>query len=166
MVHKAAFIIITAGLLSLFAPATPAEVIDRVVAFVDDEAITLGELEESLAETRMLRGDVSRREVLGTMINRVLMLKEARKLKFDARDDDETLRDYISLKVEGFIKPDKEEMKRYYEKNASRFGGASFEEKKEEIERLLKEKRINENLKRHIRELREKAYIKIVETKP
>lgn len=146
-------------------PPAHAQVIDRVVAFVDDEAVTLSELEETFEATKRLNSGITRREVLDTMINRVLLLKGARKLKIAARDD-EAIREYVNLKAGGFLKPGEEEIRQYYDENVSRMGLTGFEEQKAEIEELLREKRLNEKLKRHVKELRRKAYIKIIEEIP
>lgn len=138
-----------------------AELIDRVVAFVDDKAITMSELEENYRDTVKLKPDIKREEVLNTMINRMLLLREARKLRIEAATKDEILQEYIELKLKTFIKITEEDIREFYEKNRREFGRAEFDDVRDKIEDYLVEKEVNERLKRHIEELRSKAYIKI-----
>ena len=138
-----------------------AELIDRVVAFVDDRAIILSELNENYKDTLKLKPDIKKEEVLNTMINRILLLREARKLRIEAPTKDEILREYIELKLKTFIKITEEDIREFYEKNRSEFGRAEFDDVRDKIEDYLVEKEVNERLKRHIEELRSKAYIKI-----
>ncbi|GAB4416254.1 MAG: hypothetical protein OHK0032_12350 [Thermodesulfovibrionales bacterium] len=139
-----------------------AELIDRVVAFVDDRAITLSEFEETCEKTKKVRPEISKEEVLNTMINRILMLNEAKKLKFEAKTDDELIKEYIEMKVKAFIRVSEEEIEEFYNRNISEFKGAGYEAVRDKIEEYLSEREINRLLKRHIEELRARAYIKII----
>ncbi len=139
-----------------------AELIDRVVAFVDGRAITFSELEETFEKTRKVRPDISEEEVLNTMINRMLMLNEAKKLKFEAKTDDDLLNEYIEMKVKAFIKVSEDEIEEFYNRNISEFKGSSYEAVSDKIEEYLIEREVNRLLKRHIEELRAKAYVKIL----
>ena len=138
-----------------------AELIDRVVAFVDDRAITLSELNENYKDTVKLKPDIKKEEVLNTMINRILLLREARKLRIEAPSQDDVIHEYIELKLKTFIKITEEDIREFYEKNRSEFGRAEFDDVRDKIEDYLVEKEVNERLKRHIEDLRSKAYIKI-----
>jgi hypothetical protein len=51
---------------------------DWVVAFVDDEAITHSELQETIQKDLWITPDIKTGEVLNTMINRVLIMREAK----------------------------------------------------------------------------------------
>lgn len=146
----------------LFAPYCQAELIDRVVAFVDDRAITLREFEELYEKNRKVKPDISRAEVLNTYINRIVLLKEARKLKVEAKTDDELINEYIELKVRSLIRIKEDAVKEFYNSHLSEFKGAVYEEVREKIEEYLTEQEINNQLKMHIEELRARAYIKIV----
>lgn len=139
-----------------------AELIDRVVAFVDDRAITMMEFEETYEKTKKIRPDISKEEVLTTSINRILLLKEAKKLKIEAKTDDELLNGYIELKVKAFIRLKEEDLKEFYNTHISEFKDTSYEAVRDKIEEYLTEKEVNNLLKRHIEELRSKAYIKVV----
>jgi hypothetical protein len=139
-----------------------AELIDRVVAFVDDKAITLSELNETHDKTKKVQPDISRREVLNTMINRVLLLNEAKRLRLEEKTDDQLINEYIEMKIKAFIRIKEEDLKEYYVNHISEFKEAGYEAVRDKIEEYLTEKEINELLRKHITELKSKAYIKIV----
>lgn len=139
-----------------------AELIDKVVAFVDNSAITLREFEETYEKSRAINPNIPRKEVLNTMINRMLLLTEAKKLKIEARSDEKLLSEYIDLKVKAFIKISEEDLEVFYNKNISEFKGAGYDAVRDKIEEYLTEQEINRLLKRHIDELRSKAYIKVI----
>jgi hypothetical protein len=139
-----------------------AELIDRVVAFVDNTAITLSELKETYEKTRKVQPDISMAEVLNTLINRILVLNDARRLKMEAKTDDELFNEYIELKVKAIIRIKEKEIEDYYKQNEQQFKGAPLESVRDKIEEYLTEKEINRLLKKQIAELREKAYVKIL----
>ncbi|MGB9715307.1 MAG: hypothetical protein ACPL1G_02670 [Thermodesulfovibrionales bacterium] len=132
---------------------------DRVVAFVDNIAITSSELDEVYSESIKLNPEITKEDVLNSMINRILLLREAKKLHLNAPSDDEVLKEYISLKMRPHIK--EEDISDFYHKHIDDFRGKGFEAVREEIEHYLAEKELNQLLKKHIEELRKKAYIKI-----
>jgi hypothetical protein len=134
---------------------------DRVVAFVDNSAITLSELEMKYEETLKITPDITRDEVLNTMVNRLLLLKEARKMRLEAATEDALLKEYIDLKIRAFIRIKEEELTDFYNKHINEFEGKEFEAVRDDIEKYLTEKELNERLKSHINELRENACIKI-----
>jgi len=139
-----------------------AGVIDKVVAFIDDEAITLSELDSTYAEVVKIKPDITRQEVLNTMINRFLLLREAKRLRLEAPDDDTLLNEYIDLKVKAFIKISEKDIKEFYDNNRDEFGSVQFNQVKDKIETYLREKEVNNRLRQHIEELKKKAYIKIL----
>lgn len=146
---------------SLFTVHCHAELIDRVVAFVDDEAITLSEFQQQYKNTLKLSPQINEVEVLNTMINRKLLLKEAKKYRIDASSEDEVMKEYIDLKVRAFIKVSETEIEDFYKRNILKFSGRDYEDAREEIEKYLTEKELNEKLKEALEDLRKKAYIKI-----
>lgn len=137
-----------------------AEIIDRVVAFVDEEAITLSELEETYENIKKVDASITREEVLKTMINRILLLREAKKLRIEAPTEDDLLHEYIDLKVRTFIKVKEEDIGDFYNRNRAEFKGMEFDAVRDKIESYLLEKEVNLRLKRHIEDLRSKAHIK------
>jgi len=77
---------------------------DRVAAFVDDEAITESELQEQHRDTLKINPDITKDEVLNTMINRILILREARKYRIERPSPEEVIKEYIDLKERAFIR--------------------------------------------------------------
>jgi hypothetical protein len=138
-----------------------AEIRDRVVAFVDNDAITLSELEEQYNNTIQITPDITKEEVLNTMVNRLLLLREARKIKLEALTEDALLKEYIDLKIRAFIRVKEEDVVDFYEKHIDDFQENELETVREEIENVLLEKALNERLKSHINELKKKACVKI-----
>jgi len=152
---------VTLLLFFAFCPSLFAGIKDRVVAFVGNDAITLSELEKTFTDTLRITPNVTRDEVLNTMVNRLLLLREAKKIKLEAPSEDELLREYTDLKIKAFIRIKEDELTDFYEKHLSDFQGKEFESVRDEIESYLTEKELNQHLKLHINELREKACIKI-----
>lgn len=132
---------------------------DRVVAFVDDTAITLSELDEIYSESIKIDPEINKEEVLNSMINRILLLREAKKLRLNAPSDVELLKEYISLRMRPHIK--EEDILEFYQKHIDDFKEKDFEAVRGEIENYLAERELNQLLKKHIEELRKKSYIKI-----
>jgi len=145
----------------LFTVHCNSEIFDRVVAFVDDEAITLSEFQQQYKNTLKLSPEIGEVDVLNTMINRKLLLKEAKKYRIEASSEDEVMREYIDLKVRAFIKVGETEIEDFYKQNIRQFSGRDYEDARDDIEKYLSEKELNERLKEVLAELRGNAYIKI-----
>jgi hypothetical protein len=157
----ATFLLLFPFPFSLFTTCADAAIFDRVVAFVDDQAITLSEFREQYRNTLKVSPDSTEEEVINTMINRVLLLREAHKYRIEGPTKDEIIRDYIDLKVRAFIKISEEEVEAFYKKNSEQFSGRDYEQVRGEIEQFLTEKALNERLKETLKELRKTAYIKV-----
>jgi len=160
MIRKAAILAVV--ILNLLALGARAEVIDKVVAYVDDEAITLSELEHVHSAMVRLSPSITMREALGTMINRTLLLREARRLRLEAPSDDYLLDDYIDMKVRAFIKIKESDIKEYYDNNRAQFGDKSYAEVKGDIESYLFEKEVNYRIRRLLETLKENAHIRVL----
>lgn len=150
-------------ILILFAPSPLlfAGIKDRVVAFVDAQAITSSELEMKFTESRKVKADITKEEVLNTMINRVLLLREAKKIRLEAPSEEELLKEYIDMKIRALIRVKEEEIKDYYNKHVDNFEGKELEDVRDKIENYLIEHDLNERLKSNINELREKTCVRI-----
>lgn len=135
---------------------------DRVAAFVDDEAITNSELNEQYAQTLKAIPEITIVEVLDAMINRVLILREAKKYRLEGPSDDEVIKEYIDLKMRAFIRLPEAEIEKYYLENSGMFNEKEFEDVRDDIEQFLTEKELNARLKEALREFRKTAYIKIL----
>ena len=91
----------------------------------------------------------------------MLLLREAKKLRIEGVNPDEVIREYIELKLKTFIKITEDDLREFYDKNRKEFGKTDFDDAREKIEEYLVEKEVNIRLKKHIEDLRTKAYIKI-----
>lgn len=148
----------------IFSAAVPygsAEVVERIVAYVDDRAILLSELDQHYREMLKLSPDIKKEEVLFTMINRILLLREAKKLRIEANTSDAVIQEYIELRLKTFIKISDSEIKDFYNNNRKEFNSLDLDSVRDKIENYLIEKEVNQRLKQHIEELRSKAYIKL-----
>jgi len=154
------FLIITL-LLTLYDLLSAEVIKDRIVAFVDNDAITLSELEMKYHDTVKVTSDITQEEVLNTMVNRLLLLREAKKIRLEAPSEDELLNEYIDLKIRAFIRIKEEELKDFYNKNISKFEGKELDSVRDEIENYLAEQEVNQRLKAHINELTGKSCVKI-----
>ena len=166
MQYKPVFVCFFLLFVLLIVPAGEAQGFsDRVAAFVDDEAITDSELQEQYLETLKITPDITRDEVLNTMINRILILREARKYRIEKPSPDEVIKEYIDLKERAFIRVPETEIEKYYSENSSQFPGKEYDDVRDDIEQYLIEKELNVRLKETLRELRKTAYIKILDKK-
>lgn len=159
---------VLAGTLLFFCAAfiftghlSSAAIFDRVVAFVNNQAITLSEFQKRYRDTLKIVPDATKEDVINTMINRILLLDEARKYRIVAPTEDEMVREYIDLKVRAFITVSEGEIEAFYKKNRVRFAGREYEDVRDDIEKYLTEKKLNERLKETLADLRKKAYVKI-----
>jgi DNA primase large subunit len=154
-------VFLIALLLLLHVQLTHAAIHDRVVAFVDNQAITLSEFEEQYAGTLKLSPQVTKEEVLNTVINRILLLKEARKYRIEAPTREEVLNEYINLKVRAFIRVSDAAAEAFYRQNTAQFAGREYETVRGEIENYLTEKMLNDRLKEILVDLRKSSYIRV-----
>jgi hypothetical protein len=148
-------------ILCVFCPSASSEVIDRVVAFIDNEAITLSELEDEFANVKDIKPSISKLELLQNMINKRLLLREAKRLRIQAPNDAALLEEYMDLKVTAFIKIPEADIKEFYRKNRAEFGKLKLKDVKDRIEKYLREKEINQRLKEHIKKLQAASHINI-----
>lgn len=139
-----------------------AEVIDRVVAYVDDRAITLRELDT--VHQRALASGLrpSKAATLEKLINRILLINEAIKLRVEGDNEDELVHEYIDLKVRAFITLKDSDVRQYYTENRWKYKGVPYESLKDDIRKLLEEREVNISLRRHLEKLRETADIRIM----
>ncbi|GBE37398.1 chaperone SurA [bacterium BMS3Bbin07] len=147
--------------LTAFLQLSSAELIDRVVAFIDDEAITLTDFMQYIEKAKKSAPGLSEEEAINALINRKLLLREAKRIRLRGKSDDELIKEYIDIKVRVFIKIPPEEIERFYNENRERFGKTPIDNVRDDIERLLREREVNKHLKKLIKRLREKSYIKI-----
>jgi len=152
--------------LMLFQSHCMGETIDRVVAFVDDIAITHRELERQYAKDISRFPSRNRNETLEAMINTALMLKDARRLHLWADNDTDLLQKYLDLKIRAIVYVSDRDVAEYYKENRGAFGGRVLEEAKPEIRHFLEELHFNRALKEHIAGLRVSAIIVVLDGRP
>lgn len=148
-------------LLLHIACAAAAELLDRVVAYVDNRAITYSEFREVVEKSRREGKHVHEGEVLDAMVNRFLLLKDARRLRLEAPTDDELIKQYIDLRVKSMIIINERDVRAFYEENLLQFEGRNFSEVRDDIERYLFEQETTALLKKQIAQLREQSVIVI-----
>jgi hypothetical protein len=142
-----------------------AEVLDRIVAVVNNEIILLSDLERETAATAELADEdgTTREDILERMINRRILFDEAVKfrLKNVASDEQAVVDLYIERRIRSLIHISLKESEAYYLDNSETYGETDFYEVKDEIESILEEKELEARLKKHIEELRRTTYIRI-----
>ncbi len=148
------------GCLSL-ATCVYAEILERVVAYVNDSAITLSEFRENAQATRKKLGNVSDLDIINSMINRLLLVQEAKKMRLEAPNTDELVLDYVDIKIKSSIIISEDEIESFYNENRDKFKGQDYFAVRDEIEKYLFELETNKRLKKHIEELRAKSEISI-----
>ncbi|MEW5744142.1 MAG: hypothetical protein AB1805_01700 [Nitrospirota bacterium] len=129
---------------------------------MDDTAITYSELREQYTAMSAAVGRaVSEEEVLNGMINSLLLLKEAKKMRLEAPSKDEQIREYIDIKIKAPIIIREEEIEAFYREHRAEFSGKEYITVRDDIERYLFELETNRQLKQHLEELRKHADIAV-----
>ncbi len=137
-------------------------IIEKVLAVIDDEVITMEDYSKKLSDMKKRFPEIKPEEVMDMMINRILLLREARKMGIMKRlSDDEIINEYIDIKIRSSVFITEEEMMEFYDKNKDRFKNRGFNDVAHGIEHYLREQKTNKLLEEHIKELRRNAYIRI-----
>jgi hypothetical protein len=153
--------------LGVFRAPVQAEVIDMVAAFVDSEAITLSELDAEYGRALGIEGLVTRGAVLDRMINRVLLLREARRLRIDAPDTEALLTEYVNMKLRAFVTVTESSAREYYRAHREDdFREKDYAEVRDRIIQYLREEEAARRLDEHLSALRAKSYIRILLDEP
>lgn len=156
------FILVLATLFNIFFVSLAfSEIIDRVVAYVDSYAITLRDFESVAYKMKEKIPQIKNKEILETMINRLILLKKAKELFIEGKDE-EIIDNYIDLKIKSRIIIPENKVREYYEQNKLNFKNIQYIHIRDEIEKYLFEKEVNQKLKEHIEELKQNTEIKII----
>lgn len=156
------FILVLVTLFNVFFVSSAfSEIIDRVVAYVDSSAITLRDFEKVASKMKEKIPQIKNQEILETMINRVLLLKKAKELFIEGKDE-ELINNYVDLKIKSGIIIPESKIREYYEENKDKFKDTPYIYLRDEIEKYLFEKEFNQKLKEYIEELRQDTEIKII----
>lgn len=134
---------------------------DRVVAYVDNEAVTLGELDEKYAAAKKISPDIQKIEVLNTMINRLLLKREAARRKILGASEDAIIEQLIDLTIRSYIIIKHDEIEKFFAETVDKNSSTDIESVRAEIEKYLTEREVNRRLAKLIEELRKQAYVKI-----
>jgi hypothetical protein len=160
------FLILSAFSTLLSSPSY-AGILERVVAVVDEEIVLSSELEESLLGATESGIEVTRDEVLNGLINRILLLKQAKKIKRKhiftdqaIHDDNVFINEYINKRLKAFIRIPYHEVELFYDENRQYFG-EDFYDVRDEIEAYLVELELNKRLQEHLETLKKQSYIRI-----
>ena len=156
-------------LLVSFLNSAYAELLERIVAVVNEEVILLSELKDEVKLRKSQTAEVSDTEVLNEMINRRLLLGQAKRMRIEGdtesdkslMTDDIIINNYIERRVKAFIHIPLKDMEDYYKDNSGSYGSKKFYEVKNEIEAKLLETKLEEKLQEHLRDLRKDSYIRV-----
>jgi len=158
---KLLFCFLVVACFLLFAVFCCAEILERVIAYVNNTAITLSEFRKDAERTRKTLGNVSDADIINSMINRILLLQEAKKMRLEAPDDDKLVQEYIDIKLKSAIIIREEDIEHFYNESRGQFKGQDYLAVRDQIEKYLFELETNKRLKSQIEELRAKSDIKI-----
>jgi len=152
--------------LNLFIPLTStvsSEVLDRVVVIVNDEVILLTELKNEISVRKKHGSGLTAAGVLDDMINRLILLDEARKfmLNIKTADIDSAIELYVERRIKAMIHIPFEKLEAYYADNRELYGNKEFYDVKDEIESFMLENELRIRMLNHTQELRSKSYIRI-----
>ena len=131
-----------------------AVVIDRVVAFVNDVAITQSDLVDKYEASKKINEKATYQVVLNTMINRILLLNEAKRYRMESETDDGLIEQYIDVKIPAAIRISEKDIRKYYDDNQEHFKDKAYDDVRDDILKFLTEKEVNERLRRQIEQLR------------
>jgi len=138
-----------------------AKIIEKVVAYVQDEAITLSEVCDYWKTLKQIHKNVSLHDALEGLLNRKMLLYKAKQLNLIAKTDDELIELYIRFTIKPKIKISKQQVRDYYNKYYRKLKGTTLFEIQDKIVRILYEKETNRLLKNHLTQLREELNVGI-----
>jgi hypothetical protein len=142
-------------------PFCSARLVDRVIAYVDDYAITYSEFREKFENMRGVVPGISEEEAVNSMINTLLLLAQARKMRLEAASDDDLVKEYVDMKIKSRIFINEDRTTEYYNNHKGEFEGKEYLVVRDIIEKYLLEVETNKQLKEHLAELRGKSNIVI-----
>lgn len=154
-------IILFSACCLLLAAYSHAVMIDRVIAYVDDTAITLSEFKENYEKMEKTMTDIKEEDIVNSLINRQILMNEAKRMKLEAPSDDEILKDYIDIKIGSLIFIKEDDIHKFYIENSAEFNGHDYLAVRDDIEKYLFNLEMNKQLKKHLEGLRADKEIKI-----
>ncbi len=148
--------------LSIQIGPSEAKIVDRVVAYVDYDAITYLDLTKFIEKMHKKGIEVKPDEAVKTLINRLIFIKEAQRLRLQANTDEALIQKYIDIKIKPFVFVKDEEILDYYKKHIDVFNEKPFEQLREGIRKVLFEKKLNKAIKEHLKKLKKSHEVVII----
>jgi len=144
------------------------EIIERIVAIVNNNIILLSELTEECKSATQSGEEVDKKKILNRMIDDVLLLQEAAKfgmgtgVRYEKKKDAQTvIKEFIQIRIRAFIHIPQQEIEEYYNAHRDQYQNKGFFEARDEIEDRMADERMKTRLAAYIDELRRKAYIRV-----
>lgn len=145
-----------------------AELVERIVAAVNDEVILLSELKAAMRQAEDNGKEVTAKQIIDGMINIHLLLEQAKKFNF-GRDagvagpstPDKVIKNYIDRRIKALIYIPFKDIESYYYNNPNKYGDRDLYDVKSEIEEYLLKRSLEIKIQEHIDELRQDAKIRI-----
>jgi isopentenyl diphosphate isomerase/L-lactate dehydrogenase-like FMN-dependent dehydrogenase len=156
-----AAVIVIIVLQCLIAGNCDAVLLDRVVAYIDDQAVTYSEFMIKYEKLKEAVPGISQDDALISMINSQLLLQKAKKMRLQAATDDDLIKEYVDIMIKSRVVITEDKAQDYYNGHKQEFGDKDFNAVREEIEKYLSELETNLQLKEHLKELRSQANIVI-----
>lgn len=151
----------------LFSASAQAETIERVVAIVNDDVILLSDFKDSYSIASVSRTLISEEKFLDEMINKMLILQQARRFGFEGSLESKEVTDnlivekYLERRIKAFIHIPFSEVEDYYMENPALFKGKSFYDVQDGVESFLIDEKLSIKISEHIKDLRDNAYIRV-----
>ena len=136
-----------------------AALIDRIVAYVDDHAITLSEFQSKFEKLRKMLPNVTEEEAVNSMINNILLLRQAHRMRLEAASEDDLVKEYIDVRIRSRVFIKEEQLTAYYSEHKKELDGKDYLSVRDDIEKYLSELEINRQLKELLQELRKESNI-------
>lgn len=161
-------LVLTVIIAAAFINNACAELLDRIVAVVNNEVILLSELQDGIEKSNAAGYEKSESQILNELVDRTLLLEQALKFRIGIQtyqQDDESARklidDYINRRVKAFVHVPFEEIERYYNSHRHEFGDRDVYEVWDEVEGRLRTELMQIKINEHLDQLRKEAYIRI-----
>jgi hypothetical protein len=105
--------------------------------------------------------NLTEEEALNSMINNLLLLEQAHKMRLEAPSEDDLVKEYIDVRIKSRVYIKEDQLNAYYSEHKKEFGGKDYLSVRDGIERYLSELEINRQLKELLKELRNESNIVI-----
>ncbi|MBL7032160.1 MAG: hypothetical protein ISR97_03140 [Nitrospira sp.] len=144
-----------------------AELIERIVATVNDDVILLSEFKTAVRLTEESGKAVIEEDILELMIQNRLLLEQAKKFSFgmDASagpsTPDMVIQHYIDRRIKALIYIPFRDIETHYFINIEKYDDRDLYDVKDEIEKYLLNKKLEIKIQEHIDELKQGARIRV-----